>query len=216
MTGWQSKKRDLSMAFPKPFYRWRPHPWHGLEAGEDAPRIVTAYIEVTPFDSVKYEVDKTTGYIQVDRPHRTSSQPPALYGFVPKTYCGERVKALSPKAERGDGDPLDICVLSERPIDRSDILVNATVIGGLQMVDHGEADDKIIAVIKDDHIWGKAQDIGDVPNVLIERLKHYFETYKLRDSDDASPVSIEGIYGYEHATKVIQASLADYADEYGE
>ena len=84
------------------------------------------------------------------------------------------------------------------------------------MVDHGEADDKIIAVIKDDHIWGNAADIGDVPNVLIERLKHYFETYKLRDSDDASPVSIEQIYGYEHASKVIHASLADYAEEYGD
>ncbi len=203
------------MAFPKPFYRWRPHPWHGLEAGENPPRVVTAYIEVTPFDSVKYEVEKATGYIRVDRPHRTSSQPPALYGFVPQTYCGERVKALSPNADRGDGDPLDICVLSERPIDRSDILVSATVIGGLQMVDHGEADDKIIAVINDDHIWGGAKDIGEVPKVLVERLKHYFETYKLTNADE-SPVSIDCIYGYEHAAKVIRASLDDYADEYGD
>ncbi len=203
------------MAFPKPFYRWRPHPWHGLEAGKSPPRLVTAYIEVAPFDSVKYEVEKATGYIRVDRPHRTSSQPPALYGFIPQTYCGDRVRALSPKADKGDGDPLDICVLSERPIDRSDILVNATVIGGLQMVDHGEADDKIIAVINDDHIWGEAKDIDDVPRVLVERLKHYFETYKLTSPDDTS-VSIEGIYGYDHAAEVIRASLEDYADEYGD
>ena len=76
------------MSFPKPFYRWRPHPWHGLSAGSDAPRVLTAYIEITPFDYVKYEVDKETGYLRVDRPQHTSSQPPTLYGFIPKTFCG--------------------------------------------------------------------------------------------------------------------------------
>jgi inorganic pyrophosphatase len=104
---------------------WRPHPWHGLETGDDPPRVVNAYIEITPFDLVKYEVDKLTGYLRVDRPQRTSSQPPALYGFIPRTYCGERVAALAPKSTRGDGDPLDICVISERPISKSEILLRA-------------------------------------------------------------------------------------------
>ena len=77
------------------YSRWRPHPWHGLEPGTDAPRIVNAYIEITPFDLMKYEVDKATGYLRVDRPQRTSSQPPSLYGFIPQSYCGERVRRLA-------------------------------------------------------------------------------------------------------------------------
>src|SRR5688572_7539253 len=105
------------MSFPRPFYRWRPHPWHGLEAGEAPPELVTAFIEITTRDVVKYEVHKETGYVKVDRPQRFSSSPPTLYGFIPRTYCGERVAALSPGCERADGDPLDICVISERPID---------------------------------------------------------------------------------------------------
>ncbi|HEX9878975.1 MAG TPA: inorganic diphosphatase, partial [Candidatus Binatia bacterium] len=88
-----------------PFHRFRPHPWHGLAVGPDPPRVVHAYIELTPFDLVKYEIDKETGYLWVDRPQRSSSQPPSLYGFVPRTYCGRRVGALMPGAARGDGDP---------------------------------------------------------------------------------------------------------------
>ena len=112
---------DTAMPFPQPFFRWRPHPWHGLEVGPEPPEMVTAYIEITPFDSVKYEVDKKTGYLMVDRPNRTSSQPPALYGFIPRTYCGPRVQALAPQSKCGDRDPLDICVLSERPIQKNEI-----------------------------------------------------------------------------------------------
>jgi inorganic pyrophosphatase len=83
------------MAFPEPFYRWRPHPWHGLDVGPEPPGLLNAYIEITPFDVVKYEIDKTTGYLRVDRPQRSTSMPPALYGFIPRTYCGRRVSALS-------------------------------------------------------------------------------------------------------------------------
>ena len=118
------------MGFPDPFYRWRPHPWHGLDVGADAPSIVQAYIEMTPFDVVKYETDKVTGYLRVDRPQSGSSAPPCLYGFVPRTYCDAQVKALSPKSTQGDGDPLDICVLSERPIARANIVLDARGLGG--------------------------------------------------------------------------------------
>ncbi|MBD3276298.1 MAG: inorganic pyrophosphatase, partial [Candidatus Marinimicrobia bacterium] len=105
------------------FDQWRPHPWHGLTVGKKAPKIVNAYIEITPYDLMKYEVDKENGYLRVDRPQRMSSQPPALYGFVPRTYCGDRVGALCEKTQKGDGDPLDICVLSERPINRAEVLL---------------------------------------------------------------------------------------------
>lgn len=133
------------MAFPDPFFRWRPHPWHGLEVGPEPPRIVHAYVEITPFDLVKYEIDRVTGYMRVDRTQRTSSQPPTLYGFIPRTLRGRRVHRLSPDAERGDGDPLDICVISERPLTRAEVILTARVVGGIQAIDGGEADDKIVA-----------------------------------------------------------------------
>jgi inorganic pyrophosphatase len=204
----------MNKPFPKPFYRWRPHPWHGLELGPEPPRVVHAFIEICPFDLVKYEVDKTTGYLRVDRPQRSSSQHPTLYGFIPKTYCGPKVGALMQEAQRGDGDPLDICVLSERPISKTEILLNARVVGGLPMLDHGEADDKIIAVLQNDPLWASVDDIVDLPGALIERMRHYFMTYKLVPGEE-SKVSIGPAYGFERAKKVIQAAIEDYEDEFG-
>ncbi len=192
---------------------FRPHPWHGIDVGPDAPGIVNAYIEITPFDLMKYEVDKASGYLRVDRPQRTSAQPPALYGFVPRTYCGNRVAKLSKGAKRGDGDPLDICVLSERPVSRNEIIVSARVIGGIQLNDRGEADDKIVAVLNGDYVWGKAKDLGDVPEVHIERLQHYFLTYKLVPKE-RNKIRISRVYGRKHALKVIEASMQDYGEEF--
>lgn len=201
------------MQFPPPSYRWRPHPWHGINLGPRAPEIVTAYIEITPFDSVKYEIDKVTGYIRVDRPQRSSAQPPTLYGFIPRTYCAGRVAALTEgKAERGDGDPLDICVMSERPITRADILVTAHVVGGLQMIDNGEADDKIIAVLENDLFWGNCNDIGELPDKMIERLSHYFSTYKMVPGQ-SQPPNISQVYDKAHALKVVTAAIEDYKAE---
>ncbi len=202
------------MAFPKPFYRWRPHPWHGLEVGPKPPEVVHAYIEITPFDLVKYEVDKYTGYLRVDRPQRTSANPPSMYGFIPRTYCGERVNAMSPKSERGDQDPMDICVISERAINRAEVILNARVVGGLQMIDLGEADDKIIAVLDNDFVWANVQDISDLPDILVERLRHYFGTYKLIPGQE-NETFIETIFGRDHALKLIEAAMADYDEEYG-
>jgi inorganic pyrophosphatase len=188
---------------------YRPHPWHGLDTGPAPPEILNAYIEITPFDLMKYEVDKVSGYLRVERPQRSSAQPPALYGFVPRTYCDARVRRLAPEARRGDGDPLDICVLSERAITRNEILVRARVIGGLQMLDDGDADDKIIGVLENDHVWGAARDIGDVPPVLVERLQHYFLTYKLVPGQ-RSRARIARVYGRAHALRVVRAAMADY------
>jgi inorganic pyrophosphatase len=195
------------------FSQWRPHPWHGLPVGKDPPGTVNAYIELTPFDLMKYEVDKESGYLRVDRPQRTSSQPPALYGFIPRTYCGASVAKLSPTATRGDGDPLDICVLSERPVVRAEIIVTCRVVGGLRLVDRGDADDKIIAVLDGDLMWEGVSDIDQVPRILVERLEHYFATYKLvrgASGESETPIDVEEIFGRTHAERVISAAMADY------
>ena len=202
------------MAFPEPFFRWRPHPWHGLEPGPDVPRVVQAYIELTPFDLGKYEVDKGTGYLRVDRPQRTSSQPPALYGFIPRTYCGPRVGKLTPQARGGDGDPLDICVVSERPIARAEVLIEARVVGGLRMIDDGEADDKIIAVLASDDLWKHAENVDQLPPVLVQRIEHYFSTYKLVPGGPS--VEIDGVYARDHAERVIRAAIDDYGEVFGD
>ena len=198
-----------------PFSYWRPHPWHGLEVGPDPPRLVNAYIELTPFDVVKYEIDKQTGYLRVDRPQRTSSQPPVLYGFIPRTLCGDRLCRLSPQADRGDGDPLDICVISERPISKSEVVLMAKVVGGLRLIDDGEADDKIIAVLQNDYVWGQTDTIAKLPPVLTERLVHYFKTYKLVAGEEPKITTVE-VYAHEHAWRVIEAAMADYHQAYPE
>ncbi|MGE5123490.1 MAG: inorganic pyrophosphatase [Acidobacteriaceae bacterium] len=202
------------MPFPKPFYNWRPHPWHGLEVGPNPPVLVHAYIEITPFDLVKYEVDKVTGYLRVDRPQRTSSQPPSLYGFIPRTYCAEKVSALSPNAQRGDGDPLDICVISERPITKSEVILNARVVGALQMIDGGDADDKIIAVLENDNFWGQVSEVSQLPKVLVERLQHYFSTYKMIPGHNHQ-VTLERILDAARAQNLVEAAIQDYLAHYG-
>lgn len=195
------------------FNRWRPHPWHGIDVGPRPPKIVHAYIESTPFNHIKYEVDKQTGYLRVDRPHRTSSLPPTLYGFIPQTYCGNRVGKLMHGAKQGDDDPLDICVVSDRPIDRAELILNARVVGGLPMLDDGEADDKIIAVLEKDYVWSNVQDISELPQSIVERLRHYFSTYKSLTGEE-SKVQVGDAYGREHAQKVVQLSMDDYLDKF--
>jgi inorganic pyrophosphatase len=116
-------------------------------------------------------------------------------------------------AERGDGDPLDICVVSERPINHSEFILDARIIGGLPMLDAGEADDKIIAVLDNDEFWSHAQDLGDLPALLVERLRHYFLTYKLTPDRPHSVASGPG-YGRAHAHTVIQAAIDDYRTEF--
>ncbi len=191
------------------FSPWRQHPWHGLDVGPDPPRRVNAYIELTPFDLVKYEIDKVSGYLRVDRPQRSSSQVPALYGFVPRTYSGERVARLMDGATEGDCDPLDICVLSERPIARAEVIVEARVIGGIPMIDHGSADDKLVGVLCSDQVYGEAEDITDLPPALVTRLVHYFATYKLTPGEE-SRVTVNAPYAKDHAYEVLMASVEDY------
>ena len=195
--------------------KYKLHPWHGIEIGADAPGLVTAYIEITPSDTVKYEMDKTSGLLKVDRPQLYSNVVPALYGFIPQTYCKEEVAAICMKQTglhgdiEGDGDPLDILVLTEHRIVHGDILVQAIPIGGLKMIDHHQADDKIIAVLKHDGTYTKWNDLFDLPESIIVRLKHYFLTYKLAPGA-IQPVEIPLIYGKKEAHEVIEASRRDY------
>jgi inorganic pyrophosphatase len=202
------------MTGKRDFLQSRPHPWHGLNVGPDPPKQVHAFIEITPFDLVKYELDKETGFMMVDRPQVTSSLPPALYGFIPQTYCGDQVGALMKNAQGGDGDPLDICVLSERSISRGDVLLRAYIVGGLPTLDNNKADDKIIAVLENDALWGKVRDLSELPNAVIERLSHYFSTYKLRPYE-VSQVIVGEPYGVDHAHKVVQTAIADYRETFG-
>ena len=124
--------------------------------------------------------------------------------------------SLMKGAKRGDGDPLDVCVVSERPITRSEVFLSARVIGGLEMVDDGdEADDKIIAVLENDSFWDNVKDVKDLPAVLVERLQHYFSTYKMTLKGKA-PVEVGDPYDRKHAQKVIEAAIADYQDMFGE
>ncbi|MCH8475461.1 MAG: inorganic pyrophosphatase [Opitutales bacterium] len=199
----------------KPFSRWRPHPWHGLSSGEEAPQVVNAYIEITPFDIMKYEVDKTSGYLRIDRPQIGSSLPPCSYGFIPQTYCAEKVTAYSKQVSKADGDPLDICIISEMPINRAEVLVKAKVVGGFRMIDNGEADDKIIAVLSNDALWGETDSLARLPESLTDRIQHYFSTYKMNPQND-SPVEIEELYDVDQARKVIQASIEDYQNHFGD
>lgn len=197
----------------------RPHPWHGLDPGPRFPEVVHAYIEMVPTDGVKYEIDKHSGYLKVDRPQRFSSFCPTLYGFVPQTYCSTRVAAHAipggPPVTLGDGDPLDICVLTDRPIARGEILLDARPIGGLRMVERGEADDKIIAVLIGDPVYGDLADVSQLPRAVVDRLRHYFLTYKFIPGETASPITVDPIYDAMEARAVLRAARADYDAEFG-
>ena len=194
---------------------FKAHPWHGVSIGSDAPEVVTVFIEIVPTDTVKYEIDKASGHLKVDRPQSFSNVCPTLYGFVPQTYCGERVAAYSQEKTgqptlRGDGDPLDICVLSEKTFSHGDILLQAIPIGGLRLLDKREADDKIIAVLKGDAAFGEIREVSDLPKALLARLEHYFLTYKLAPGAGETPIAAGGLYGRAEACEVIERSREDY------
>ena len=200
---------------------FQAHPWHGIPPGADAPGVVNAFIEIVPTDAVKYELDKASGHLRVDRPQRFSSFPPTLYGFIPQTFCGARVAELCRRTAgdggviRGDGDPMDICVLTERPASHADFLVRARPVGGLRMIDGNEADDKIIAVMENDVAYGHIEDISQVPGGMVERLQHYFLTYKQLPQESPRRVEIADVYDREAALETIRRSVEDYRALYG-
>jgi inorganic pyrophosphatase len=198
--------------------QYTAHPWHGINVGENAPTIVTAFIEIVPSDTVKYEIDKASGFLKIDRPQKFSNTVPTLYGFIPQTYCAERVadfaRVKSGKTvTKGDGDPLDICVLSERTVTHGNIILPAIPVGGFRLLDKGEADDKIIAVMKGDEFYRQWNDVSDCPASYINRLKHYFLTYKDLPGEKNS-CEITNVYGREEAHEVIRRAMEDYKYHY--
>jgi inorganic pyrophosphatase len=198
--------------------RYKSHPWHGVNIGNEAPDIVTCFIEVVPTDTIKYEIDKETGYLKIDRPQKYSNVVPALYGFIPQTFCGQLIgQFCADKSGRneiqGDGDPLDICVLTEKEVPHGDILAQALPIGGFRMIDGNQADDKIIAVLKGDIVYGKMRDISELPELVVNRLKHYFLTYKDMPGLEAD-CEITHLYNAEEAKKIITLSAKDYESRF--
>jgi len=194
---------------------YRSHPWHGLALGDKSPKLVNCYIEMVPTDTIKYELDKETGILKVDRPQKYSSLCPTLYGLLPKTYAGdETARYCMEKTGRvnlkGDGDPLDICVFTEKAIVRGDLIVQAVPVGGFRLLDGNEVDDKIISVMHGDTIYEQIKDISDFPEGIIERLRHYFLTYKDNPERTRSNVEIIDIYGRDEAYKVIEYGCRDY------
>jgi inorganic pyrophosphatase len=184
--------------FPSAF---RAHPWHGVELGAQAPQVVTAYIEIVPTDTVKYEIDKSTGLLKIDRPQRFSNVCPSLYGFLPRTLCAERVGAYcSERTGRagiiGDGDPMDVCVLTEKTIGHGDLLVQA------------------IPMMRDDALYGELTELAQCPPSVIERLRHYFLTYKHVPGSPEHKVEITHVYGRDEAYEVIRRSQADYVSAF--
>ncbi len=199
---------------------FRSHPWHGVSLGSRAPDVVTCFIEIVPTDRVKYEIDKPSGYLKVDRPQLYSNICPAPYGFIPQTYCGPRVASLTAartgrQSIEGDKDPLDVCVLTQSAITHSDLLLQARPVGGLRMIDGNEADDKIIAVLEGDALYGAYSEISEIPPAVVDRLVHYFETYKWKPGAPDKPTEVAHVFGREEAQLIVRAAHEDYAERFG-
>ena len=140
------------------------HPWHGVPTGDQAPRIVNAVIEIPQGSRAKYEIDKESGLLKLDRIIYSSFYYPCNYGFIPQTYGDDK-------------DPLDILVITSQPV-QAMCLMEAKVIGVMQMIDSGDADDKIIAVAAHDPSVRHYNNIEEIPQHFFDELRHFFEEYK--------------------------------------
>ncbi|MEN9570746.1 MAG: hypothetical protein RL172_1977 [Bacteroidota bacterium] len=169
------------------------HPWHGAHYGNNVPEIVNGLIEISQGSKAKYEIDKTTGLLKLDRVIYSSFHYPINYGFIPQTL-GE------------DGDPLDILVMCSESIQPL-CMVKATVIGNMQMIDNGEKDDKIIAVATNDPTVNHYTSITDLPKHFTAVLKNYFENYKVLEN---KVVEIDEFQGKLAAYDIIMAAIENY------
>ena len=193
------------------FKQHRPHPWHGIEPVVEEPDTVRAFIEITPYDRIKYEMDPITGYISVDRPQRNSSLPPNPYGFIPQTHCGERTGECMKSGAPGDEDALDIVILSEHEMSRAEVVLNARIVGAIQTLDHDKADPKIIAVLEGDLLWGDLKELQDIPSSQLDRLEHYFRQYKVEKNQE-NPVTVLGHCDREKAVELFNHACEDYRE----
>jgi inorganic pyrophosphatase len=173
------------------------HPWHGAHYGKKAPEIVNALIEIPQGSRAKYEIDKATGLLKLDRVVYSSFHYPINYGFIPQTL-GE------------DNDPLDILVMCGETIQPL-CLVEATVIGNMQMIDNGEKDDKIIAVATKDPTVNHFTNVNELPRHFIAVLKNYFENYKVLEN---KVVEIDEFQDKDAAYSVIRKAIDFYAQKF--
>src|SRR6188768_1347044 len=174
------------------------HPWHEVAIGDSPPTHVNGIIEIPKGSRAKYEIDKDSGLIKLDRVLYASMYYPLNYGFIPQTL-GE------------DHDPLDIVVMTQVTVVPR-CLISAKVIGVMQMIDHGEADDKIIAVAETDQSVSHINDVKDLPGHLVAELKHFFENYKTLEN---KKVIVDDLLHKEAAFEIINKSIKLYKDTYG-
>ncbi len=173
--------------------------WHDIPAGENIPSEINVIVEISKGSNNKYEIDKTTGLIKLDRANYSAAAFPYDYGFVPKTLWD-------------DGDALDVILLTTYPIPTG-ILVSARPVGVIDMVDNGESDYKIIAVPVEDKRWDDVQDVSDLNKHSLREYQHFLETYKALKGKP-SPVEIKGIYGKAEALAAVEKSIALYDEKF--
>ena len=172
------------------------HPWHDISFGEESPQIVQAIIEISRGSKAKYEVDKESGLLKLDRVLHAAFYYPINYGFIPKTFAG-------------DNDPLDILVLSQIDFEPLSI-VSAKVIGVMRMIDKG-IDDKIIAVCQNDISVSHINSLEELPPHLMSEIKHFFEQYKKLEQ---TTVKVDEFYGKEKAYEIINESIVEYNNKF--
>jgi inorganic pyrophosphatase len=173
------------------------HPWHGVPPGDQAPRIVNAIIEIPQGSRAKYEIDKDSGLLKLDRIIYSSFYYPCNYGFIPQTYGDDK-------------DPLDILVITSLPV-QAMCLMQAKVIGVMQMIDSGDADDKIIAVAQNDPSVNHYNNIEEIPPHFFEELRHFFEEYKRLENKS---VQVNEFGDKAKALAIIEDSFQQYKDNF--
>jgi inorganic pyrophosphatase len=173
------------------------NPWHSVSTGENVPNVVNGIIEIPKASRAKYELDKESGLLKMDRVLYSSVYYPANYGFIPQTYCDDK-------------DPLDILILSQVTVVPM-CIVSARVIGVMRMVDHGEMDDKIIAIAENDMSVEHISDISELPNHFIRELRSFFEDYKKLEHKE---VIVEEFQDASVARDIVQQSIVDYKEKF--